>query len=157
MVDEGYKSAIKAVDLEFTRNEVRHFIAIKSGPYWGNKAQKEKLNSDFRTVKQTLGTGRQVIPHRFINGCCYGNDNCQVLDYEKMCGQRFWHFISGENDLYLEFIEPLGHNAQARTEEFLTLRNQKIVDFTQHIYEHYVREGSIDWVALLIANSGDHK
>jgi hypothetical protein len=39
-------------------------------------------------------------------------------DYLKKCGQSFWAFISGDDDLYTTIIEPLGHRAKERNEAF---------------------------------------
>lgn len=50
-----------------------------------------------------------------INGCCYGQDkNPDKGDYFKYCGQRFWEFISGNEELYIQIIEPLGTKAKEK-------------------------------------------
>lgn len=36
----------------------------------------------------------------------------------KLCGQRFWEFISARKNLYTDIIEPLGSRAKERKEEF---------------------------------------
>ncbi|HEO65645.1 MAG TPA: hypothetical protein ENI73_07225, partial [Spirochaetes bacterium] len=44
--------------------------------------------------------------------------------YFKYCGQRFWEFISGCLNLYLDLIKPLGHQAKERNDEYLmSVRN----------------------------------
>lgn len=50
-----------------------------------------------------------------VNGCCYGRDkHPDKGDYFKYCGQSFWEFISGYEDLYTGIIEPLGHKAKEK-------------------------------------------
>jgi type II restriction endonuclease EcoO109I-like protein len=44
-----------------------------------------------------------------VSGCCYGHENQPDKgDYLKLCGQRFWGFISGNRELYT------GHHRAAR-------------------------------------------
>jgi len=35
-----------------------------------------------------------------------------------LCRQEFWEFISGNSQLYLEIVEPLGYRAKERNKEF---------------------------------------
>lgn len=52
-------------------------------------------------------------------------------DYTKLCGQRFWQFISGDAELYTRIIEPLGHRAKERN-DFFQAQYELVIDaFTQ--------------------------
>ncbi|MBI2854184.1 MAG: hypothetical protein HYX87_04595 [Chloroflexi bacterium] len=86
---------------------------------------------------------------------CYGRDNRPDKGaYWKLCGQRFWSFISGNNDLYVEIIEPLGHRAKERNERFHTVYAQITNKFVRETLLDFVRNDLIDWNKLVEFNSG---
>jgi len=119
-VYDGRKSGIPGIDLEFDKENIRYILTIKSGPNWGNSSQIGKLLTDFRTAKKTLRTSNSQLNVVAVNGCCYGRDNNPDKgEYFKYCGQRFWEFISGDPELYIKIIEPLGHKAKERNDEFI--------------------------------------
>lgn len=85
-----------------------------------------------------------------INGCCYGKDNRPNKgDYLKLCGQTFWFFISGDEELYLQIIQPLGEKAKQRDETFREAYSTKINLLTAQFLAEFCTEGSIDWHKLL--------
>ena len=90
-----------------------------------------------------------------VNGCCYGKDNePDKGDYFKYCGQRFWEFISGDKDLYTAIIEPLGHNAQQKNDDFIQLYSQMLNKFTLEFGTTFCDAyGAIDWEKLVQFNS----
>ena len=90
-----------------------------------------------------------------MNGCCYGRDNKPDKgDYYKYCGQRFWSFISGDENLYTDIIEPLGHNARIRNDEYNLLHTKMINKFTKDFSAEFCKEtGEIDWEKLVQYNS----
>jgi hypothetical protein len=155
-VYKGWKSGIPNIDLEFDQNGVRYIVNIKSGPNWGNSSQIAKMRADFVTAKKTLRTSNSNLMVIAVNGCCYGKDNHPDKgDYYKYCGQQFWEFISGNEHLYTEIIEPLGYKAKERNEEFMLLYNQMINKFTRKFLEDYSDEkGLINWKKLVQFNSG---
>ena len=66
-----------------------------------------------------------------VNGCCYGQNKIQDKgEYLKYCGQKFWEFVSGDTSLYIRIIDPLGHRAKEKNEEFLEAYAQIINRFT---------------------------
>ena len=151
----GRKSGIPNIDLEFDKDGVRYIITIKSGPNWGNSSQITKMISDFKTAKKTLRTGNSQLIITAINGCCYGTDNNPDKgDYFKYCGQEFWSFISGSENLYVDIIEPLGNNARERNEEFQKSYSQMINKFTKEFANTYCDDdGEINWEKLVKFNS----
>lgn len=155
IVYNGRKSGIKGIDLEFDKNNIRYIITIKSGPNWGNSSQIEKLLSDFRTAKRTLRTSNSELNIQAINGCCYGKEvNPDKGDYLKLCGQKFWEFISGDKDLYVNIIEPLGYKSKEKNEEFYESYSNLINKFTFEFAEKFCRKDfSIDWEKLIKFNS----
>ncbi len=151
----GKKSGIEGIDLEFDHDNKRFLVAIKSGPNWGNSTQITKLKEYFLKAARTLRTSNSGINIVAINGCCYGIDNNPDKGgYFKYCGQRFWEFISGDADLYAELIEPLGHQAKERNDEFQKAYTLTINKFIKQFSEEYCdSEGNIDWVKILDLNS----
>lgn len=152
---DGRKSGIRGIDLEFDREEVRYIVAIKSGPNWGNSSQISKMKTDFIAAIRTLRTSNSNLHIKAINGCCYGKDSSPDKgDYFKYCGQQFWSFISGDESLYLDLIEPLGHKAKEKNEEFLNSYAKMINKFTREFTIDFCKEsGEIDWIKLLKFNS----
>lgn len=151
----GWKSGIPGIDLEFDRDDCRYIVSIKSGPNWGNSGQIKKMTDNFRSAKKTLRTSNSGIQVVAINGCCYGRDkNPDKGDYFKYCGQDFWAFISGEAELYTSLIEPLGHKALEKNEEFQQSYAQMLNRFTLEFGREYCESsGAIDWPKLVRFNS----
>jgi hypothetical protein len=154
-VYNGWKSGITGIDLEFDRDGIRYIITIKSGPNWGNSSQIKKLNTDFKTAIKTLRTSKSDLQIVAVNGCCYGRDNKPDKgDYYKYCGQRFWEFISGDSDLYLTIIEPLGHKAKEKNEDFIKSYSKMINKFTVEFAKDFCNKaGEINWEKLVKFNS----
>ena len=154
-VYEGRKSGIAGIDLEFDSEGVRYIVTIKSGPNWGNSSQIAKLKSDFRTAKKTLRTSNSQLQIVAVNGCCYGKDNQPDKgEYFKYCGQRFWEFLSGDSDLFTAIIEPIGHGAKDRNDEFLNSYSMMINKFTREFAIEFCKaNGEIDWDKLVRLNS----
>ena len=151
----GKKSGITGIDLEFDNGGVRFIITIKSGPNWGNSSQIAKMISDFKTAKKALRTSNSKLNITAVNGCCYGKDNnSDKGEYFKYCGQKFWEFISGDNTLYTEIIEPLGHKAKEKNDDFMKSYSQMINKFTKEFANEYCdNTGNIDWKKLVEFNS----
>jgi len=84
-----------------------------------------------------------------VNGCCYGKCQQNQKDYLKLCGQAFWEFISGDEELYIKIIEPLGHQAKAKNEAFLESYAQIINQFALEFGQRYCHNGKIDWTKLI--------
>ena len=151
----GRKSGIPNIDLEFDNENIRYIVTIKSGPNWGNSSQINKLISDFKTAKKTLRTSNSKLNIIAVNGCCYGRDNNPDKgDYFKYCGQKFWEFISGDMNLYTELIEPLGHKAKERNDDFINSYSQMINKFTKEFINDFCdKNGAIKWNEIVKLNS----
>jgi len=155
---DGWKSSTQGIDLEFNKDGTRYIVAIKSGPNWGNSSQIKKMQDDFRKAKQVLRTGNASLNVVAVNGCCYGrNARPDRGDYFKYCGQRFWEFISGNPDLYLRIVKPLGHSARERNDEFQEEYAQIANKFTIEFSERFVTDGQISWDTLVRFNSAETK
>jgi len=151
----GWKSGIPGIDLEFDKDNIRYIVSIKSGPNWANRSQLDKLKQDFLSAAKSLRTSSSHLNVVAVNGCCYGRDNKPDKGvYQKYCGQRFWEFISGNENLYLEIIEPLGYNAKAKNDEYDRLYSSMINRFTSEFFNAFCKEnGEIDWNRLVQYNS----
>ncbi|MDF1486094.1 PmeII family type II restriction endonuclease [Ramlibacter sp. H39-3-26] len=149
----GRKSTTEGIDLEFSRDGTRYIVSIKSGPNWGNSSQIAKMVQNFDRARRIAGPREHVMA---VNGCCYGADAhpAKTGNYLKLCGQDFWHLISGEPLLYRQIIEPLGHEARQRNDEFeqafARLHTRFTADFTQAFCRP---DASIDWDKIVALNS----
>lgn len=155
----GEKSSAEGIDLEFEKDDIKYIITVKSGPNWGNSQQIARMRDNFRKAKKILRTNSSKTQIVAVNGCCYGrDDNPDKGDYLKLCGQRFWEFISGDQNLYIEIIEPLGHKAKEKNERFLKEYSKVINRFTRDFSMDYCdAEGNILWHKLVKFNSGKQK
>jgi hypothetical protein len=149
-VYNGKKSSAKGIDLEFEKDSIYYLVSIKSGPNWGNSSQVAKMVSDFNSAKRTLRTSNSNnLNIEFVNGCCYGRDNNpDKTNYLKLCGQKFWELISGENEFYLKIIEPLDKKAKEKDD------NSTLNLLTQEFLESFCDNGRIDWQKIVQYNSG---
>ena len=150
----GKKSAAEGIDLEFEKTRIKYIVAIKSGPNWGNSSQIRKMQDNFQKAKRILGTNRSKMNIVAVNGCCYGRDRqVDKEDYLKFCGQRFWEFISGDKNLFVDIVDPLGHLAKLRNEEFLEAYSKLINIFTLEFAKQFCTNGRINWKRLVCMNS----
>jgi len=157
-VFKGWKSSTQGIDLEFNKDKIRYIVAIKSGPNWGNSSQVRKMREDFRKAIQTIRTSNSNLHVVAVNGCCYGrNSNPDKGDYFKYCGQKFWDFISGNSDLYLKIIKPLGYLAKEKNDEFNEEYAQIVNKFTLEFSNKFVINGKINWDTLVQFNSSEIK
>jgi len=154
-VYNGRKSGIPGIDLEFDKESTRYIVTIKSGPNWGNSSQIGKLVLDFKTAKKTLRTSNSKLNVIAVNGCCYGRDNNPDKgDYYKYCGEHFWEFISGDSELYVDLIEPLGYKAKEKNDDFQVSYSQMINKFTKEFTIDFCdNKGVINWKKLVKFNS----
>lgn len=158
-VYRGEKSSAEGIDIEFKKGGIKYIVSVKSGPHWGNSQKIKRMRDNFRKARRILGTSLRVLAITAVNGCCYGKDaKPDKGDYLKLCGQRFWEFISGDENLYIEIIEPLGHRAKQRNEKFMVEYGKVINKFTKGFMLIYCdTEGSILWDKLVKFNSAKKK
>ena len=155
IVHNGQKSAAAGIDLEFTVEQVRYIVSIKSGPNWGNSSQIAKLRDNFATATRVIRQGNRTANIIAVNGCCYGQDSRpEKSGYFKFCGQEFWELISGDTGFYMRIIEPLGHNAKQRNQDFASKYGAVVNRLSKEFAEEFCTEGgSIDWSNLVAFSS----
>ena len=159
IVHGGQKSAATGIDLEFSADRVRYIVSIKSGPNWGNSSQIRKMKDNFTTASRLIRQGDRTTNVVAVNGCCYGREGRPDKgEYYKYCGQDFWALISGDTDFYKRIIEPLGHNAKQRNQDFsaqyAAVINRMSIEFSEYFCED---GGTIDWARLVAFSSGSHQ
>ncbi|MEW6202493.1 MAG: PmeII family type II restriction endonuclease [bacterium] len=151
------KSELTGIDLEFEKDGTIYIVEIKAGWNWGNSSQIRQLRINFEAAKKTLQakTGKKVIA---VNGCCFGKDNKPDKGgYLKLCGQRFWELISGDEKLYIDIIEPIGYKAKQKNEEFAENYAQIVNKLTLEFSQKFCDNGKINWAKLVEYNSGFEK
>jgi len=157
-VYNGQKSAAEGIDLEFENDSIKYIVSIKSGPNWGNSSQINRMKDNFKKAKRILRTSNSTMHIIAVNGCCYGRDNNPDKgEYQKLCGQKFWTFISGNDILFTDLIEPLGHKAKQKNEEFLEQYSQILNKFTIDFGNQFCSDGKINWNKLVEFNSAIQK
>ena len=150
----GKKSNAEGIDLEFDRDGIRWLVSIKSGPNWGNRGQINKMRDNFKKATCIVRTGNSRLEVRAVNGCCYGRDETPDKgDFQKLYGQRFWEFVSGDMNLYIDIIEPLGYQAKQRNDEFDVAYAKVVNRFTESFIADFCADGAINWQGLVEFNS----
>lgn len=151
------QGVLKSVDLEFERENRYYIVGIKSGIYWGNKDQIDRMKSNFKFAKRILkknGIAKEIIA---VNGCIYGKDNRPFKEdsdpeqnYYKICGQEFWELISGDNNLYKNIILPLDKEAKKRSDHFKEIYAEKSNEMIKDFSDSFLtKKGSIDWEKMI--------
>lgn len=142
--------------MEFEKDNCIYIVEIKAGWNWGNASQLKQLKINFANAKNVLSkqTTKEIIA---VNGCCFGNKKNKNPDrdgYYKICGQEFWQLVSGSERVYIEIIEPIGHKAKQKNDEFTEEYSVLLNKFTLKFAQQFCIKGKIDWEKLLEFNSG---
>lgn len=151
------KSELTGIDLEFEKDGSIYVVEIKAGWNWGNSSQIRQLKINFENAKKALRAkiGKRVIA---VNGCCFGRDNKPDKgNYFKICGQRFWELISGNEKFYMDIIEPIGYKAKQKNDKFTENYAQTINKLTMEFSQKFCDDGKINWAKLVEYNSGFEK
>jgi len=153
----GQKSGIEGIDLEFNRDGKRYIVSIKSGPNWGNSQQIKKMIENFQKAQRIIRQNAKDTQIVCVNGCCYGKtpENPDKGFYLKLCGKEFWELISGDENLYINLIEPIGHKAKERNEEFLKELKLTYNRLVEEVKQKYCLPNSnyVDWGRFVQFNS----
>lgn len=111
---------------------------------------------NFRQARKILGSKQSFVA---VNGCCYGCDiKPEKGNYVKLCGQNFWELVFGDNAMYTEIIEPLGHQAKKRNEDFSCEYDKVLNRFQREFLNEYCDEsGAISWPKIVAFNAARDK
>lgn len=154
---DGRKSSAEGIDLEFDSEDVRYLVSIKSSPNWGNSSQQKRLKQNFEQALKIQRQARSKSNIQAILGICYGRAAHKDKGiYQIVVGQRFWEFLSGDPDLYVALIEPIGTSAHEQNQLFRRrlseIELRLIKEFTA---EFCTPDGQIDWIKVVKFNSGE--
>ena len=131
-----------------------YIVVIKSRPNWGTSDQIKLMVDNFKKAQHTLRTGQPASRVIAVNGCCIGQENQPELgDYSKLCGQTFWEFISGNENLYIYLVESLGYCLD-KGAVFADKYDRTVNMFTNQFFQNFFEEDVIDWEKLVRFNSG---
>ncbi|MCX6726353.1 MAG: PmeII family type II restriction endonuclease [Candidatus Shapirobacteria bacterium] len=152
----GHKSSSTGVDLEFSIKDATYLVSVKSGSKWGNSTSKAKQNTDLQKALATVRQGNRsanVIP---VIGMCYGHQRTTtVKGILNITGQNFWELISGDENLYINIVEPIGYRAKEHNDNFLRERARLMNIFTKQFIDGFCDDGIINWDKLVEFNSGN--
>jgi Type II restriction endonuclease EcoO109I len=151
----GYKpkeAEFPSIDLIFTRENQIYVVGIKSGSTWGN------ADSVFRMIENLQSTAKVKYSQQTVNlisGICYGKSKVTRNDvYTKYKGQAFWELISGNENFYIEVIEPLGNAIKNRDIDFNKEYTRKLNEMTAEIISEFCTDNLLDWAKIVSFNSG---
>ena len=153
----GQKSAAEGIDIEVNRKNIRYLIAVKSGKNWGNSSQHAALKRSFKTAVKVIRQSKHVGSLQPTLVICYGNfQTTNNGEFLHIGGQSFWHLISGDPNLYIDIVEPLGYKSEEHDKNFKIEKdktyNRLIREFTNSYCD---RAGAIDWAKLVQFVSGN--
>jgi hypothetical protein len=153
----GSKSAAEGIDIEIDRKGVRYLIAVKSGKNWGNSSQRAALRASFGRAVKVLRQSKRSGELMPTLGICYGNFRTQHTgQYLHIGGQSFWHLISGDKDLYIDLIEPLGYKARQHDIAFQKAKASTYNRLTREFLDRFChKSGEINWPKLVSFVSGN--
>lgn len=143
----------RSIDLIFKRDNKVFIVGIKSGPNWGNADQVNTMRKNLKEAKGILREAGEKSEIVGVNGCIYGKDNVSLkkhksdseLDYLKLCGQKFWELITGDNDFYKKLIQPLDREVKKQDDLFKETYVAKINEMTKDLIELFYTKNNLDW------------
>lgn len=152
----AHKSAAEGIDFEMDKDGIHYVVSVKSGPNWSNSSSKKKLIENFAKAKRIYRTSGNHAPFEAIEGCCYGKDkNPDKGSHLKLCGEKFWFFISGIPSMYTDIIEPLGCEAHSHNVSYDKEYAKLISRLTREFANSFcLDDGSLDWDKIVQLNSG---
>ena len=157
----GTKSATKGIDIELhdTENNMKFFIAVKSGTSIFNADSMKRQGENFEEAQRTLRTSGGRIGFSAIVGYAYGakeeTGRGKAKIYEEVAGEEFWEALTGDKDFYTKIISYMDTIPEQYIEKYRDsynrASNRLIRDFS---IEFCNSDGSIDWKKLVEYNSG---
>ncbi|MDA1193038.1 MAG: PmeII family type II restriction endonuclease [Candidatus Poribacteria bacterium] len=148
------------LDFQFQEGRSMNLVSVKSGKNWGNSSQWKALADNFLKARRTLMQKSDIDYVEFILGVCYGN--AKITRPRKglilqLCGQTFWHRISGVKSFYIDIVEPIGHRARENNDAFTENKAAVINRCTQGFMRDYCdASGRIAWDEIVRFNSANY-
>lgn len=147
----GQKAGTTGLDIDLTRGGIRFLIAVKSGRNWGNSSQHQALRKNFKNAVKVIKQSKHAGEIQPTLGICYGKfrtvNNGEFLH---IGGQSFWHLLSGDSELYVDIVEPLGHEAENHERLFAEKKDSTFNRLTREFTLDYCdTSGAIEWSRLV--------
>jgi hypothetical protein len=152
------KSSASGIDFEYQEDRTRYLVSVKSGLNWGNSSQWKALEDSFKTAMKRIKQNKEIADVRCILGVSYGKQKTIAKKgfITQICGQNFWHLVSGNEGFYIQIVEPLGHRAKELNDSFKQRKAQLINKFTgEFIRDFCDKKGAIVWRKVIEFNSGN--
>jgi len=148
---EGEKSGINGIDIELQRGDTRYLIVVRPRNLPDNSFQYEGLAEDFQRAVKVLKKSKTVGEIQPTIGICYGRTKRRNNGaFLQVSGQDFWELISGEPDLYMDIIEPIGYRAREFNDEFIMKRDHTLNRMVREFTEKFcTADGKIDWQKIV--------
>jgi hypothetical protein len=156
----GQKAMAPGADVIIEKVDQIYMIAVKSGKgIFNSNAQKTQQNhfidAGFR-AKQA-----KAMLHAIV-GYCYGRlqtgKHRKPRPYSELAGQKFWTFLTGNNEFYLKMLDYMGSHPEEFKSNFDSAyeraKNRLVRDFTNMFCQ---TDGSIDWRKMVEFNSKEEK
>lgn len=154
---QGQKALAPGIDIIVEGDDVIFAIAVKSGTNVFNSSSKKKQEQDFAAAGKLAQQARKrYVP---IIGYSYGKkkNGTKAIPkmYAELAGQDFWEELTGDCDFYLKLIHYIDRLPKTHIDAFEAAyqkaQNRLVKEFTQLFC---LDDGSINWDALVIFNSG---
>lgn len=152
------KSSSHGIDFEYTNDNARYLVAVKSGENWGNSSQWKQLETNFKDAMKVLKQSPHIKHVQCVLGVSYGKSKPGTKKgiILAVSGQSFWYMISGDENFYIKMVEPIGFKARELNESFKTKKAQLVNKFTKEFIEEFCdKNGQILWNKLVEYNSGN--
>lgn len=152
----GHKSSTEGIDLEMEKDGIHYAVSVKSGPNWSNSSSRKKMLDNFIKAAKVFRTSGNRTQFICVEGICYGKDtHPDKGTHLRLCGEKFWSFISGDERLYLDIIAPLGTDARQKNMEYKKEYSRMLSRFTREFSNAFCLDnGDIDWEKIVTLNSG---
>ena len=156
-VSGGVVSDSPGVDISVETESAYLAISLKSGPNVFNSSQKEKQDTQFKSLRGRL----LKLKKRFdpLLAHCYGRVRSEPdrrKTYRERSGQEFWEEITGDRDFYKKLIRLIEDKIVERNRQTYKIAwdravNRYVGEFTK---DFCLPNGAINWEKLLEFNSG---
>ena len=153
----GKESAHEDIDLEFTKDGTEFLIHIEPAPNLITTSVIKKTIDSFRKAEGLKRLVSSNVPIRAVYGSFYGvDDQPDKGDYIRLCGKRFWEFISGDPNFYIEIITYLNDWSAMNDSEFFAEYSRLLNVFEAEFLKDFCPDGYINWAKLVELNSGSN-
>lgn len=155
--NRGKESDYKAVDIELTKAGITYMILIVNDKSLSQEDVIQLHITSLIDAKNNETQKNPNIPIIAVLGCFYGNDyEYDKGNYLKLCGQRFWEFISGDPDYYLAIIELIKALNPMKNATYYSDYCRLLNVLEAEFLRDYCYDGLTDWPKLVQLNSGSN-